>query len=603
MQEDTISYFDRKTLKEVIYYAISASTCPGIDTSFNYINIVILANKSLAASALTGGVQGAIITTGCSMIGSVCSLTSNAYGHGVINLPAANAKIRHSFKSGLVLTLVLSGPAITFALTSHHILRLLQQPEDLLDDVEQYFKMYSIGIPALFAVHLEKQIALGIADFRAVNLLTVFDNLVVSSLGFLFVNGILGEELGLSGLGLALAITNWLDLLVFSLYLRFSARYSDFMLDLFSEFNEVRQVFFELTSMSIPTGIQVLSEYSINLGYTAFMGKFGEAALKAWQISLQYSSFAAISIYGLNETAIVLVGRYKGAGKIIKAKVTGNICIALGGGISLLLFGVMSSMTHELMRPFLDVEDPNNAEIVTATNLFIIMNSAFQAFDAIRTISGGALLGGFKNTRISMITGLVSVGMIGLGLSYSLGFKTTLGVAGICLARGIGYTLGGCAVLGGWLMKARHWLLTPTTVATSEDSPDMTENIEIEESIEIEKPADMNPKLEIPMPVSTADDSTVETLMLVSSADENNEEIIPSKITEEQIAQIQVSEDQTVQSQISQEHRNSTSPLLFSSQINQTSQSKPLQIESPPNSSFSAKLLSRLRGNIKFTLF
>lgn len=444
-----------KQLKEIRYYAIFNSIAPSIDTTSNFVNVVILANKSLSTSALISAYQNLITTTCCAMLSPSSSIVSNAYGHRFIEINIANSKIRHTFKSGFLLALTLSIPGVISAIGSRKILQIMQQPEDLLNGVQDYFFAYAWGMPAIFIVHHEKQIALGLSDINSVNAITLFDNVSLSFLGYLLVNGKFGlPEMGIAGLGYALTITNWLDLIFFSTYLKFGAKFQEYNFNLFSEFKEVKQTFKELISLSTPVGIQVGSELLIALAYSALVGKISTDSLSAYQISNQYVLISGIPVLGLVQSAIILVGREYGAARIREAHKIANICIGIGGGISLLFLILMPPFSKELMRPFIDIEKPENEEIIKNVPALLLINAIAQIFDAIRNITAGSIQSAFKDTRISMLIGLLNFGLIGLSLGYLLGFTANFGVKGICIGRSIGLALAGSELFAYWIKKS-----------------------------------------------------------------------------------------------------------------------------------------------------
>ncbi len=493
-QEENNKCPDYKTLKEIAYYTVSNSIAPGIEMGSHFVNIIILANKTLPASALIGSYQLLNTTTGCVILSTACTIVSNAFGEKEHNPERALAKIRHSLKGGVAFALILSVPAVISSLCSRKVLQACQQPEELLGSVEEYFIAYSWGIPAIFVVYLEKQIALGVGDIKSVNILTLLDSVSVSLLGYLFVNGILGEEMGVAGLGFASSITNWLELIFFTTYLKYGPRFRDYKFDLFSELKEVKSTLKELFRIGLPCGLQAGSEFLFLLGYSAFVGNLGVNALSAYQISSQYILLAGVLTSGLNQSTIILVGRESGAHRINQAKKIGTFCILLGGGISFLLCGFMATISKELMKPLIDVDDPENDEIVRNAQILFVIKGLMQTFDSIRMITAGSIQGAFKESKTAMISEVVNIGLIGLTLAYALGFPARLGLIGVATAQGIGVSIGGSFLLGYWLRKIKNWLLPPAASAST--ALDMSPAIKPASEIEVSQTLEVSPTIE-----------------------------------------------------------------------------------------------------------
>ncbi len=462
---------DLKMLKEISYYTALNTLYPSISITARFLGIIILGNRSLSAAALIAVYQDLITSPGCSMLGVACRVVSNAYGAKEITPTLAIAKIRQTRKSGIVLALILSPFAITSALCSREILKVLQQPEELLDSTEEYFIAFSWGIPALFLIQHLQQIAFGVTDIKAPNVLMSFDNITNTLLEYFLINE---RKMGMAGVGYAQSITNWLDVIFFSLYLKYNSRYRDYEFDLWSEFSEVRAVLKELFSLGIPLLIQTCGESLIFLGYSAFVGKISSNALSAFQIATQIFLFVNIPIFGFNQAAVILVGRETGANRIQNAKKIGTACIVLGGGVSLLICTIMSGFPRRLMSSLIEVENPENEQVVMMTKSIFIVMGVSQICQSFRTIAGGTIEGAFKDTSLAMKSGLAILGST-LGLAYLLAFPGNLGLMGVCISLGLGRLLWGGFLVGYWFKKIKNWLLpTPPRTLSIESVVDVS---------------------------------------------------------------------------------------------------------------------------------
>jgi Na+-driven multidrug efflux pump len=105
-----------------------------------------------------------------------------------------------------------------------------------------------------------------------------------------------------------------------------------------------------------------------------------------------------------------------------------------------------------LSMPFINVDDPQNAQILELVGpLFIVQGTGLVA-DAIRNNCEGALCG-FSDTKAPMLTAGLSMAIF-LGAGYILGFPAKLDINGIFIARIVGIATAASLLMERWLYRS-----------------------------------------------------------------------------------------------------------------------------------------------------
>src|SRR5690606_16821326 len=85
---------------------------------------------------------------------------------------------------------------------------------------------------------------------------------------------------------------------------------------------------------------------------------------------------------------------------------------------------------HMLISAFLNVHAPENQTVVASATLFLMFAAIFQIADGAQAVTAG-MLRGLHDTTLPMIYAAAGYWLIGLSLSFILGFYYGLGGAGI----------------------------------------------------------------------------------------------------------------------------------------------------------------------------
>ncbi len=207
-----------------------------------------------------------------------------------------------------------------------------------------------------------------------------------------------------------------------------------------------------------PIALQINAETASFLVCATFIGWIGAKELAAYQIMMQYQFLIVVPIFALMQASGILVGQAYGA------KTYGDISLIGKESVKIaLIISIVSGLALVLAPQFfaaayLDVKNPNNAQIVHLVYLLFIIMVIGQLFDGVRNVLTGGLRGLLDN-RFPMLTGLAALWIIGIPLGFILCFPLQLGAIGLMLGWCFGIIVGTSVVCLRWQQKSRALLV------------------------------------------------------------------------------------------------------------------------------------------------
>lgn len=438
-----------------------------------YVNTMFLSKidaegVNLAASNLINTYQNLIVPSASAILFSVSSKTGIACGTN--QAPSVKKYLRN----GVVIACMISLPSVTLILLSGQVLKGVKQPEDLVAIAEKYFQGFSWGIPATLLLNVEQQLCFGTFNLLPPNVIAFINASITAGLGYIMINGVqigstlICPALEAQGLGHASSVSAWLSLFGFTIYLkkcdrfRRDPRFSGIILfDIAGKWLD-KEIFWELLRIGGPIGLQVAIEFLSVIGSTIIIGTYmSKDDLRINEIGLQYLFFGVVPIYGLGQGCSILSGYART--NLQKSKMLGKANLLLGFGITSVVLGIYSIFPNLLMRPFIDVDDPKNADIVKSSQFVLIANGVNQILESNRIISAGMIQGTFDDTVYALKTGFASMCVVAVAVGGVLGLPAGLGVVGIYIGRGVGLFLGSTAVVRHWVKRLREGLIPVQT--------------------------------------------------------------------------------------------------------------------------------------------
>lgn len=389
--------------------------------------------SSLALGA--AGLGGFVIWTAHSLFNNLSRISSTfvsqAHGRGD-DEAAATYTWQVAFLS------LLAGSALTgLFIFSDHVLPLTQTGERI--EAATYTYVWIRGLSAI-----PSQLVMCLAGFfqgRKDVTTPMWAGIVANSvnavLDLVLIFGVDALEvpaMGVAGAALATSIAITLHLLILllaaTLPRRVRARYALHR----PRWPQVQRLW-EVLRVGMPASVFGFLDMSFFMVFTAMVGRDGEVALAASQITVQLLSFSFMPVYGLATAATVLVGNALGERDPDRAMRYGRECYVVTLGYCGLVAVVFLLAGESLFRVF----TPDPAVLALAAGL-VPAAALFQIFDGGQLIGNG-VLSGAGDTRYPALMSIVTLWLLAMPLVYWVVVHAELGVASAWYAATLGYGL------------------------------------------------------------------------------------------------------------------------------------------------------------------
>ncbi|SHH19152.1 MATE family efflux transporter [Ferrimonas marina] len=407
----------------------------------------LLGTTELAAGGLGASVYTFVFLLAGSTVGCAANLIAIAYGERQHSPEAGDRKIRETIKGGLMLSLLLSVLlTLSFSLAPD-ALALAAQPQAAIELAMIYLDPLKWAmLPALLLLVL-RGLTSAFGDTRSVllmSLATVFLNVPIS---FVLAFGL---DWGLAGLGAGTALSTWLVLTGYALWVFARPRYR--LYGPWRHWNEYRPAaMLPLLAMGLPIALAAALELSLIYGGTLMAGTISIAALALHQILLQCLSFTWNISFGISQAAAILVGRDHGAGHRPGILAWSRHSLVLISAVSALLALLFVAWPEGIAALF-NLDDGQGGSLTPLLASVIWVAALCFVVDAWQLLAIN-LLRGMK--IVNSPTVLTAIGYWCVGLPVAWLLLPSLELVGIWL--GIAAGLGATALL---LLMQLLWVLS-----------------------------------------------------------------------------------------------------------------------------------------------
>lgn len=356
--------------------------------------------------------------------------------------------LRRATRMGLWLSLAFALLALPFLIWSRPIMGLLGQQEALADMVEQYLAIAGWGIiPALLVMVLKSYLA-ALKRTQVVFWITIIAAIANILANYAFIFGNWGApEMGIQGAAIATLLSHSVSLVAVVLYvLKSMPRHQIFVRLWRPDWEMLGRVF----RLGLPIGFTGLSEVGLFAASAMMMGWLGTVALAAHGIALQLASITFMVHLGISNVATIRAGNAFGRRDPLHLARGAIMATAMSLLVAALTIVVFVIWPEPLINIFMQKNEPARAEILAVGVGLLAMAALFQLVDGTQAVALG-LLRGVQDTKVPMILAGISYWLVGIPVSYLLGF--TYGLDGIGVWLGLVVGLGTAAVL----LNARFW--------------------------------------------------------------------------------------------------------------------------------------------------
>jgi MATE family multidrug resistance protein len=386
----------------------------------------------------------------------VVFILGSGFAQAVMPLVAASlgegdeTQVRRDTRMGLWLSILYGVASYPLFWWSGPILLALGQQPEVAALGQDFLRVAGFGmIPALLVMALKSYLA-ALNRTQMVLWVTIAALVVNIAVNWFLIFGNGGApELGVVGAAIASLSVQVISFVLLALYAGLLPDLRRFRLwQRFwrADWVAMRRVF----RLGWPIGVTGLAESGLFQASALMMGWIGTVELAAHGIAMQAASLAFMVHLGLSNAITVRTGFFDGAGDGAALRDGALVGIGLSLAIGLLMVAGFLLFPAQIVAIFLDMTQPESAQIVAFGTVLMALAALFLVMDAMQVIALG-LLRGVQDTRVPMALAAVSYWGIGIPSSYVLAFPLGLGGVGLWLGLVVGL------LFAAGLLMARFW--------------------------------------------------------------------------------------------------------------------------------------------------
>ena len=439
----------RNEIKQFFQLAIplaSAQVAQSLTGFFDTIMMGRLGAETLAGAGLASLVFFALVNIAAGIVMAVSPLIAEAYGAENKN------RIENLIRQGLWLSLLLSIP-ITIAIAHFDSIMLrLGQPEAVITLVNSYLNIILWGFFPAVGFALLRGVVSGLSHARPVMYIVVSGTLFNIIGNYVLGFGMLGfPRLELAGFAISSTVTLWGMFFALLVYLLKHPQLKKYQF--LKQLHRLKpRIIWQLSKIGFPIGIFIALEIGLFTVVTFLMGTLGTQVLAAHQIVFQTILIIFMIPLGMSYAATVRVGQYLGQKNLEGIKRAGYFSIGSGLVFAIAITIIMLLFPKAIVSLYIDVNDPDNATVVSLALPMLTVATLSQILDAVQKITYGVLQG-VQDTRIPVLLNIPAFWIVGLTSGYLLGFYFDLGGTGLWIGQSIGVAVAALLFFIRWQQK------------------------------------------------------------------------------------------------------------------------------------------------------
>ena len=207
--------------------------------------------------------------------------------------------------------------------------------------------------------------------------------------------------------------------------------------------------------IGIPSSLQMICEVSAFSVAGLMMGRFGETAMAAHQITLMCAATAFMVPLGISMALSVRVGSANGAGQTERLRM-----IAKSGWAIALGYGVCGAVVFFTLGGWLASLYTDEIPVIRLSASLMIVVGLFQLFDSLQ-VTSASMLRGLQDTRIPALAAFFAYWFIGIPVAVLLSVKFGQGAIGVWWGLAVGLAAA-CVML-----VPRLWKMTGRPASSS----------------------------------------------------------------------------------------------------------------------------------------
>ena len=329
-------------------------------------------------------------------------------------------------------------------------------------DAATYLRVAGWGLIPAIAVMVMKSYLAALERTQIVFWITVIAALLNALTNYALIFGNWGApELGLMGAALASIVTQFVSLVGVVIY-------AVYVLPEHALFQRMWrpdwEAFGRVFRLGMPIGLTMLSEVSLFAASALMMGWLGTVPLAAHGVAINLAGATFMVHLGLSNAATIRAGNAFGRGDRDHLARGAKAVIGMSLGMAVLASLAFVLLPEPLIALFLKPDEPAYAEIMVMGTTLLALAALFQLMDGAQAIALG-LLRGVQDTALPMVIAALSYWVVGMPLSFGLGFVLGFGAVGIWLGLVAGLASAGALLM--WRFWGRSIRVVPVAKAVS----------------------------------------------------------------------------------------------------------------------------------------
>lgn len=361
------------------------------------------------------------------------------------------AQVRRVTRMGAWASMMFAALVLPFMIWSEGLFLALGQDPAISVLAADYLEIAGfVIVPALLVMVLKSYLA-ALERTQVVLWVTLAAVGLNIAVNYLLIFGNWGfPELGVRGAAIASLIVTSASMLALGLY---AARATPEHALFTRIWRPDWEAFADVFRLGWPIGMTNLAETGLFAASSVMMGWLGTLPLAAHGIAMQLASITFMVHMGLANAATVRAGQAFGLRQRAALRSGAVAAGALSGGFALVTVAIFLTFPEPLIGLFMSPDEPDRAGVLAIGVGLLAAAGLFQLADGGQVMALG-LLRGVQDTKVPMVIAGISYWIVGMPVSYVLGFTLGYGAIGIWMGLVTGLAL---AAL---LLSLRFWRWT-----------------------------------------------------------------------------------------------------------------------------------------------
>jgi MATE family multidrug resistance protein len=331
--------------------------------------------------------------------------------------------VARGIQRGVLLAVILAIPSIGVLLVAQPALVFARQPAEVVPLAAAYILRLAPGVLPFFLFIVFRQSLQALRRTAPIVISIVIANLVNGGLNWLWIFGHGPvHPMGVLGSAWATTVSRWVlaGLLVALAWRDLRPRLRRRLAEVWDPAPLGRML-----RLGLPIGFQYVLEFGAFALVALMMGWLGTRQMAGHQVAINLASLTFMVPLGVGDAASVLVGHAVGRADPVGARSSARAALLCGAGFMSCTALLFLGLPHGLARLY--TVDPG---VVAVAAALIPLAGVFQVFDGLQVVAGG-ILRGLGETRVAMMVNLLGYWLLGLPVSYLLGFRAGWGPVGL----------------------------------------------------------------------------------------------------------------------------------------------------------------------------